>query len=132
MEDICREYITLALEIDTHEEGYVDAYYGKEELREEAKRRNRTLDQIQTDVTLLLDKISNSSLQVDERRRTYLKKQVLSFLFTSFSFLFFFFFFSFFLFSFFFFLLFLFLSLSLLFLHHSISWFFFWILVRLH
>jgi hypothetical protein len=36
-----RDYVKLALEIDTHEPGYVDAYFGPEEWRAEAKAHPR-------------------------------------------------------------------------------------------
>ncbi len=40
------EYVRLALEIDTHEEGYVDAYFGPEEWREQARANPRSVEQL--------------------------------------------------------------------------------------
>jgi hypothetical protein len=38
---LARDYVRLALEIDAHESGYVDAYYGPDEWREAARRDPR-------------------------------------------------------------------------------------------
>jgi hypothetical protein len=38
---LARDYVRLALEIDAHESGYVDAYYGPEDWREAARRDPR-------------------------------------------------------------------------------------------
>lgn len=38
---LARDYVRLALEIDAHESGYVDAYYGPEDWREAARRNPR-------------------------------------------------------------------------------------------
>lgn len=39
--EIARDYVRLVLEIDAHESGYVDAYFGPAEWREEARRNPR-------------------------------------------------------------------------------------------
>lgn len=45
--DIAAEsYVRLALEIDTHEEGYVDAYFGPAEWREQARANPRSVEQL--------------------------------------------------------------------------------------
>ena len=41
LNNIARDYVRLALEIDAHEPGYVDAYYGPDSWREEARRLPR-------------------------------------------------------------------------------------------
>ena len=41
LDDIARDYVRMVLEIDAHESGYVDAYYGPTEWREEARRNPR-------------------------------------------------------------------------------------------
>lgn len=41
LDDIARSYVQLALEIDTYESGYVDAYFGPPEWREAAKKNPR-------------------------------------------------------------------------------------------
>ena len=38
---LAQDYVRLALEIDAHESGYVDAYYGPDAWREEARRNPR-------------------------------------------------------------------------------------------
>ena len=38
---LAQDYVWLALEIDAHETGYVDAYYGPEAWREAARRNPR-------------------------------------------------------------------------------------------
>lgn len=45
--DIAAEqWVRVALEIDTHEEGYVDAYFGPPEWREQARSNPRNIDQL--------------------------------------------------------------------------------------
>lgn len=41
LDGLARDYVRLALEIDAHESGYVDAYYGPADWREEARRNPR-------------------------------------------------------------------------------------------
>ena len=41
LDTLAQDYVRLALEIDAHESGYVDAYYGPEEWREAARRNPR-------------------------------------------------------------------------------------------
>lgn len=41
LDTLARDYVRLTLEIDAHESGYVDAYYGPGEWREEARRNPR-------------------------------------------------------------------------------------------
>jgi hypothetical protein len=41
LDDVARDYVRLALEIDAHEPGYVDAYYGPSEWREAARKNPR-------------------------------------------------------------------------------------------
>lgn len=50
---LARDYVRLALEIDAHESGYVDAYYGPEEWREAARRNPRE----RTELKLEADRI---------------------------------------------------------------------------
>lgn len=46
---IARDYVQLILEIDTHEPGYVDAYYGPDEWREAAKASPRSREALQAE-----------------------------------------------------------------------------------
>ncbi len=41
IDTLAQDYVRLALEIDAHESGYVDAYYGPDEWREAARRNPR-------------------------------------------------------------------------------------------
>jgi hypothetical protein len=41
LDNAARDYVRLVLEIDAHESGYVDAFYGPAEWREEARRNPR-------------------------------------------------------------------------------------------
>ncbi|HEY7798433.1 MAG TPA: hypothetical protein VIA80_06695 [Hyphomonadaceae bacterium] len=41
LDNVARDYVRLVLEIDAHESGYVDAYFGPPEWREEARRNPR-------------------------------------------------------------------------------------------
>ncbi len=41
IDDIARDYVRLVLEIDAHESGYVDAYFGPDAWREEARKNPR-------------------------------------------------------------------------------------------
>lgn len=41
LDTLARDYVQLALEIDAHESGYVDAYFGPEEWRDAARRNPR-------------------------------------------------------------------------------------------
>ncbi len=41
LDDVARDYVRLVLEIDAHEPGYVDAYFGPPEWREEARTSPR-------------------------------------------------------------------------------------------
>jgi hypothetical protein len=51
LDTLAQDYVRLALEIDAHESGYVDAYYGPEEWREAARRnpRERTVLKAEAD-----------------------------------------------------------------------------------
>ena len=46
MDAAAREYVALVLELGTHDEGYVDAYYGAAEWRQEAEAAPRTVAEI--------------------------------------------------------------------------------------
>lgn len=46
---IARDYVRLILEIDTHEPGYVDAYYGPDDWREAAKASPRSREALRAE-----------------------------------------------------------------------------------
>jgi len=49
LDGLARDYVRLALEIDAHESGYVDAYYGPAEWREDARRNPRDRPQLKAE-----------------------------------------------------------------------------------
>lgn len=53
LDDVADAYVKATLELDTHEPGYVDAYYGPEALREQAKAHPRTLPDLASEVARL-------------------------------------------------------------------------------
>jgi len=84
--DIAAEqWVRLALEIDTHEEGYVDAYFGPDEWREQARANPRNIEQLmlaaQTIDGQLRHVFTNDSSEESRHRARYLIAQVESALF---------------------------------------------------
>ncbi len=55
LDALARDYVRLVLEIDAHESGYVDAYYGPEEWREEARRNPRERPALKADAERIAD-----------------------------------------------------------------------------
>lgn len=53
IDEIARAYVSLTLEIDAHESGYVDAYYGPAEWRETARANPRQRPQLKADADAL-------------------------------------------------------------------------------
>jgi hypothetical protein len=53
LDEIARDYVRLVLEIDAHESGYVDAYFGPAEWREEARRNPRARPELKQDADRL-------------------------------------------------------------------------------
>ncbi len=49
LDTLARDYVRLVLEIDAHESGYVDAYFGPEDLREAARRNPRERAELKRD-----------------------------------------------------------------------------------
>lgn len=47
LDDLARDYVRLTLEIDAHEAGYVDAYFGPADWRAEAKAHPRSVLELQ-------------------------------------------------------------------------------------
>jgi hypothetical protein len=78
--DIAAEhYVRLALEIDTHEEGYVDAYFGPHEWRQQARANPRSIDELQSFSWRIEDEV-NAFLQDrddDTRRRARSMREAL-------------------------------------------------------
>ncbi|MDO1559403.1 hypothetical protein Q0812_08175 [Brevundimonas sp. 2R-24] len=76
---VAEDYVKLMLEIDTHEEGYVDAYYGPSEWREAARANPRSVNQLMVDTAAViraLEVMDNQTAGADpdlRRRQAYLK-----------------------------------------------------------
>lgn len=51
---LARDYVRLALEINTHEDGYVDAYYGPPELKTEAEAHPRSVADLKTEADRII------------------------------------------------------------------------------
>jgi len=54
LNDVAQDYVRLVLEIDAHEPGYVDAYYGPAELREAARKSPRAQARLKREADRLL------------------------------------------------------------------------------
>lgn len=60
VDDVARDYVRLALEIDAHESGFVDAYYGPEELREAARKSPRAQADLKREADRLLKALKST------------------------------------------------------------------------
>lgn len=80
LDGIAKTYVQLVLALGEHDEGYVDAYYGPPEWREEAATRQRPLTEISTEATRLLAEVEALSLPGAEEivvlRHRYLASQL--------------------------------------------------------
>jgi hypothetical protein len=75
MDDIGREYLTLALNLNRHVEGFVDAYYGPPELKAEVDAGEpRSVDALADDARQLQAAIAQSGY--DPQRKEYLGLQL--------------------------------------------------------
>ncbi|HEX2164682.1 MAG TPA: hypothetical protein VHM02_12095 [Thermoanaerobaculia bacterium] len=84
MDRIAREYVALVLELGTHDEGYVDAYYGPAEWREAAEAEPRSVEAIRDAAGALAEEVAGLPRPAGEGgdaellalRRDYLGKQL--------------------------------------------------------
>ena len=80
LNDIAATYLRLTLEIGTHEDGYIDAYYGPSELKvaaEAAPRDKPTLLAATRELTARLDAAARRlSDPLDRRRAAFLRAQL--------------------------------------------------------
>ncbi len=79
LNDIAATYLRLTLEIGTHEEGYIDAYYGPPELKtaaEAAPRDKPALLAATRDLTARLNATRRLSDPLDRRRAAFLRAQL--------------------------------------------------------
>jgi hypothetical protein len=72
LDDVAREYVRLVLEIDAHETGYVDAYFGPAEWREEARKNPRDQAALKKEADrlhLLLTRFRSEDAEQTQRAR---------------------------------------------------------------
>ena len=74
-DEIGQEYVRLALQIDQHQEGFVDGYFGPEELKAQVKEAgSKPIEQLQDELITLNQAISQAD--IDDTRRDFLEKQL--------------------------------------------------------
>jgi hypothetical protein len=71
-----REYVQLALMIERHFQGYVDAYYGPEELKSEAMRGEKPPIEALEDLAASLGQSISSEASLSEERRRFLEEEL--------------------------------------------------------
>jgi hypothetical protein len=79
IDQIARDYVRMTLEIGTHEEGYVDAYYGPPELKQAAEAAPRPLPVLAQEAASLqarLQAIPTPADRLVQRRREFLDAQI--------------------------------------------------------
>jgi len=75
LDDTAREYVALVLEIDAHESGYVDAYFGPPEWREAARKNPRERDELKREADRLqamLKRYSSAHVETAQRAKVLL------------------------------------------------------------
>ncbi|WP_213998663.1 hypothetical protein [Arsukibacterium sp.] len=78
-DNIAREYMQLVLALGEHDSSYVDAYYGPQQLRDEAVARGLSAAEIAAEAKTLLEKIDTQPTSEDDMfklRLHYLDKQL--------------------------------------------------------
>lgn len=80
LDDIAQQYVMLSLEIGTHEEGYIDAYYGPAEWKRTAEASPRALPALSQAVDVLDTSIAGIDVAAREplvqRRVIFLRAQL--------------------------------------------------------
>jgi hypothetical protein len=79
LDAIARDYVGLSLEIGTHEEGYVDAYYGPAEWKQAAEANPRTVPALAAAAADLQARLRATAPPADplvQRRRAFLDAQL--------------------------------------------------------
>lgn len=75
IDDIARRYVALTLEIDAHESGYVDAYFGPDEWREAARKSPRQRGELKAEADGLqaaLRRLPSRDVETDQRAKVLL------------------------------------------------------------
>lgn len=81
LDDIARDYVVLALAAGKHDENFVDAYYGPDDLAEQAESDTRSIEEVRKDASRLLAELRELPLTNEQDigdRRNYLKKQLVA------------------------------------------------------
>lgn len=79
MDEIAKDYVFLVLALGEHDGGYVDAYYGPKNWREQVKQNGWSKDKIIKKAQKLqasLPKAKSAEAQIDQLRIHYLHKQL--------------------------------------------------------
>lgn len=79
VDNIARQYTQLVLALGEHDSNYVDAYYGPQQLRDEAVARGMSASEIATEAKALLEKIDTQPPADSDLRKLrlhYLDKQI--------------------------------------------------------
>lgn len=79
MDAIARDYLALSLEIGTHEDGYIDAYYGPAEIKAAAEKAPRDRAALRGAVAALETRLrqqAESAAGLDARRIAFLLAQL--------------------------------------------------------
>jgi hypothetical protein len=58
MDEVAREYLFIELSMGLHDSNHVDAYYGPEEIRDEATRAALTIDEVEARARALSDRLA--------------------------------------------------------------------------
>lgn len=79
MDRIARDYLAVSLEIGTHEDGYIDAYYGPADIKAAAKRTPRSKADLRGAVAALDARVRTQAAGLtglDARRAAFLRAQL--------------------------------------------------------
>ena len=80
MTPLAEQYVRLVLAVGEHDEGYVDAYYGPPEWRDQAAAEQPGLDTIAARAARLIDAVRNTDVagasELVRLRRSYLARQL--------------------------------------------------------
>lgn len=67
LDALARDYVRLTLEIDAHESGYVDAYFGPDEWREQARRNPRERSQLKAEADRIVSSLAAHAAEESEQ-----------------------------------------------------------------
>ncbi|HUR16756.1 MAG TPA: hypothetical protein VMZ33_05690 [Candidatus Limnocylindrales bacterium] len=76
MDPIARHYVVLSLALGEHIEGFVDAYYGPAELKQQAIASGAALVSLAEQASALRERVANE--EPDEQRRRWLDRQLVA------------------------------------------------------